>query len=100
MKQEHTFNGRNGNHIFERKYLGEKRYFQRGICKGISKGDEFVSFTDPQRVLKVDKILEIRDARGAFKNPEDAMDAAYQAELVDKAPINTLQGVYRPLMIL
>lgn len=83
--QHHSFNGSNGNHLYERKYLGDGRYFQRGICKGISAGDDFTCFTEPKATLKVDKVISIKNSKGVFKNPKDAEKSLYEVELVDYA---------------
>lgn len=84
MLQEYLCDGKNSNHLYGRKHLGEGRYYQRGICKGIAVGDEFVSYLAPTAVLKVDKLLTVRDAKGVFRNPDGAKDAYYEAELVDE----------------
>ena len=83
--QQHQFSGSNGNHLYERKYLGDGRYFQRGLCKGISVGDNFKCFTEPKALLKVDKVISIKNSKGVFKNKKDAEKSLYEAELVDYA---------------
>jgi hypothetical protein len=83
--QHHSFIGSNGNHLYERKYLGEGKYYQRGICKGISEGDEFTCFTAPKTTLIVDKVISIKNSKGTFKKKEDAENSLYEAELTDNA---------------
>lgn len=80
---EHTYQGGNSNHIYERKYLGSGRYFQRGICKGIQEGDHFKCFLSPLSTLVVDKLLKTSDSNGTFNSDGAGENALYEAELVD-----------------
>jgi hypothetical protein len=91
MNQEHSFKGTE-NLLYARRYIGEGRYYQRGLCKGISVGDEFSSYIGG--VLIVDKIISVADSNGKFKNPEDGKNALYEAELVDT---NYSDKYYQPL---
>jgi hypothetical protein len=83
MVHLHLADGSNNVHILKRKYIGEGKYFQRGICQNISTGDDFIDRWNKQ--LKVDKILVQRDSKGIFNNPEDAVNAFYEAEMVDES---------------
>lgn len=83
MVHLHLTDGSNNIHILKRKYLEEGRYFQRGICQNIQEGDDFIDRWNRQ--LKVDKILIQRDAKGVFKNPENAVNAFYEAEMADES---------------
>lgn len=83
MEHFHSFKAENNVHTYERKYLGEGRYFQRGLCAGIEVGDDFVCFLAPRVSLRVDKIISKSDSKGKFENAEDASLSLYEAELVD-----------------
>jgi hypothetical protein len=84
MLQEHLLNGSNQNFLYQRRYLGKGRYYQKGICKGIQEGDEFITFTSPNSSpLIVDKIISRCDSKGKFRNPEHSKEALYEAELHD-----------------
>lgn len=82
MDHIHTFSS-NGVHLYERKYLGNGRYFQRGIAKNIAVGDYFMSNLDNRNLL-VEKVLKLTDSKGVFKNPEDGKNSYYEAEMLDE----------------
>jgi len=82
---EHQHLQKNKVSLYERSYLGDGRYFQRGLCKGIKDGDTFTCFTEPKRVIKLDKLIKTRDARGEFGNSEDAKNAYFEAEFIDES---------------
>lgn len=69
--------------LYSRKYLGEGKYFQRGIAKGIQNGDTFISFTSPMTVLVCSSVIT-KDSNGRFRNPEDAKDSLFEGEFIDK----------------
>lgn len=83
MVHSHLNDGRNNVHILKRKYISEGRYFQRGICQNIQEGDDLIDRWGKK--LKVDKILVQRDSKGIFNNPENAINAFYEAEMVDES---------------
>ena len=85
MEHLHSFTGDTKVHVLQRDYLGEGRYFQRGLCKGLKEGDYHMSWLDRNYKLKVDKILVQRDAKGRHEDPSDAIGAYYEAELVDES---------------
>ena len=93
MKHEHLQNGKNGINLYGRKYLGEGKYFQRGLCKDIKIGDEWTCSTEPNKVIKVDKIIKIRDAKGIFKNPNDAKNAYFEAEFIDESFVPKMEYI-------
>ena len=72
------------NMLLERKHQGKGVYFQRGICKGIEVGDNFESQTAVGIKFKVCEIKVLRDAKGQFKDAEDAKMSYYEAVLVDE----------------
>ena len=83
MVQKHSPQSAGHNDLYQRTHLGGGRYFQRGLCKGISVGDDFHSNTEPQRILKVEEIVKRENSKGVFKIKEDAEMAYYEATLVD-----------------
>lgn len=96
MLHRHLSSASNQINIYERRYLGDGKYFQRGSCKGIAVGDDFVTYTNSAVTLTVVRIDRIYDAKGVFNNPEDAKDAIYEAEMIDNQ--FTADGYnYKPL---
>jgi hypothetical protein len=84
MLQKHLQYSSSQNLLYQRRYLGKGRYYQKGICRGIQEGDEFISFTSPgSPPLVVDKIISRCDSKGKFRNPEHSKEALYEAELYD-----------------
>jgi len=97
MLHSHMGNGANFVQIYERRYLGQGRYYQRGHCQNISVGDDFESFTTKGVTLKVDKIMEVYDAKGLFKDESNRVKAIYEAEMVDPYYKEGNGFVYNPL---
>jgi len=83
--------------LYSRKYLGEGKYLQKGIAKGIQNGDTFISFTSPLTVLTAIDV-RTKDSKGKFRNPEDAKDSLFEGEFLDKD--YQPNSKYSPLILL
>lgn len=78
------------NIINQRIHLGDGKYHQRGLCKGIKEGD---TLEMELRSFLVTKIILIRDAKANNWAPEQCKDAYYEAELQEL----DMRGNYYPL---
>jgi hypothetical protein len=69
--------------LYERKYLGDGKYMQRGIAKGIAPGDEWTSFTDPKMTMIVESITSVADSLGKFIDKSFGEKALFTGVFVD-----------------
>ena len=80
--------------LYERKYLGEGKYMQRGIAKGIAPGDEWTSFTEPKLTMIVDEITSVADSLGKWADKTFKVNALFTGIFSD--PSYTKEN-YKPL---
>lgn len=92
---QHLRDGSNNVHLLQRKYIGNGRFYQRGIIKGVEVGDKFESFTCLQ-ILVVDKIISVSDSKSSELSEEDKKDAHVEIELTFPGFINEEMFINRP----
>ena len=69
--------------LYERKYEGEGKYYQRGVCKDIKAGDEWADFMSPKTVLQVLSIDSVNDSKGQWNDPKDAEGSLFTGTFYD-----------------
>ena len=68
---------------YARQYLGEGKYWIRGICKGIQVADEWISVLDPKTTLQVVTVDLVKDSLGKWNNPEDGKNSLFEGTFYD-----------------
>ena len=91
----HNFNGSNGIHLLQRKYLGKGRYYQRCLAKGAQVGDTFKSHTS-QYELVIDKIISVSDSKAQLLDDEQQKDALIEMELIHPYFTSETEFVNKP----
>ncbi len=75
-------NNQNGVSIYNREYIGNGKYYMRGVASGIKVGDNVIY---RNVCLECEEILSLKDSEGEFKKPEMAKDSLYEGHFIDNS---------------
>ena len=76
----HTRDFKNGVHMLQRKYLGNGKFYIRGLFKGVQVGDTICSHTSLRCDLTVSEIISVSDS---MANGDDITDEYRTNALVE-----------------